>query len=375
MAYNVLKGSVEGSVDQHGDQEINGTKIFKNTISASVFYDTDAQSPCATIKDVAIQKVIGGSENCILMIGANKSAKAIHNLKYENDTLSANNIAAQTIKGSGEKLTNIPSDKFSEPIKAQYLSHHYGLENVRGNLQVKAAEGIKCNEDGISVNVAVRSGLELKSNKLCISAPNTTEINSSGQTLSDPDLLLVHDTSRNMLTHTTLSNLFDTYINTKVPHASGTPGAIQFRGKKEFQSSDKFYFDNLNSVLNIAGKLKANSVVSTEKTINEGAVYNNISKVSSKKYEVSDNDYTILCDASQNIVKINLPAAKNNTGRVLVIKKTNTDKYKLNSNVVYVTCEEGTIDINDRIEIKMNYSSRTVQSDGENWWIIGSKGT
>jgi len=375
MAYNLFKGTVEGSVDQHGDQEISGIKVFKSTISASVFYDTDAQSPCATIKDVAIQKVIGGSENCILMIGANKSAKAIHNLKYENDTLSANNIAAQTIKGSGEKLTNIPSDKFSEPIKAQYLSHHYGLENVRGNLQVKAAEGIKCNEDGISVNVAVRSGLELKSNKLCISAPNTTEINSSGQTLSDPDLLLVHDTSRNMLTHTTLSNLFDTYINTKVPHASGTPGAIQFRGKKEFQSSDKFYFDNLNSVLNIAGKLKANSVVSTEKTINEGAVYNNISKVSSKKYEVSDNDYTILCDASQNIVKINLPAAKNNTGRVLVIKKTNTDKYKLNSNVVYVTCEEGTIDINDRIEIKMNYSSRTVQSDGENWWIIGSKGT
>ena len=37
--------------------------------------------------------------------------------------------------------------------------------------------------------------------------------------------------------------------------------------------------------------------------------------------------------------------------------------------------EEGTIDINDRVEIKMNYSSRTVQSDGENWWIIGSKGS
>ena len=33
MAYNILKGSVEGSVDQHGDQEINGIKIFKNTPS------------------------------------------------------------------------------------------------------------------------------------------------------------------------------------------------------------------------------------------------------------------------------------------------------------------------------------------------------
>ena len=48
MAYNVLKGKVEGSVDQHADQEIEGVKVFKNTISASIFYDTDAQSPCAT---------------------------------------------------------------------------------------------------------------------------------------------------------------------------------------------------------------------------------------------------------------------------------------------------------------------------------------
>ena len=57
MAYNLFKGVVEGSVDQYGDQEIDGVKIFKNTISASVFYDTDAQSPCATIKNVAIEKI------------------------------------------------------------------------------------------------------------------------------------------------------------------------------------------------------------------------------------------------------------------------------------------------------------------------------
>ena len=59
MAYNVLKGIVEGSVDQHADQEISGIKVFKNTISASVFYDTDADSPCATLKDVAIKEIKG----------------------------------------------------------------------------------------------------------------------------------------------------------------------------------------------------------------------------------------------------------------------------------------------------------------------------
>ena len=32
MAYNILKGTVDGSVDQHADQEIGGVKVFKNTI-------------------------------------------------------------------------------------------------------------------------------------------------------------------------------------------------------------------------------------------------------------------------------------------------------------------------------------------------------
>ena len=55
MAYNVLKGNVSGSVDQHGNQEIDGIKTFLNVVSASMFYDTDAQSPCATENNVAIK--------------------------------------------------------------------------------------------------------------------------------------------------------------------------------------------------------------------------------------------------------------------------------------------------------------------------------
>ena len=30
MAYNILKGNVDGSVDQHADQEISGIKIYPN---------------------------------------------------------------------------------------------------------------------------------------------------------------------------------------------------------------------------------------------------------------------------------------------------------------------------------------------------------
>ena len=82
-----------------------------------------------------------------------------------------------------------------------------------------------------------------------------------------------------------------------------------------------------------------------------------------------------MCDSLNNKIKIELPPAVNNEGRVLIIKKANTDKYKINSNGIEISCKEGKIDISDSHPIKMNYSSRTLQSDGENWWIIGTKGT
>ena len=76
-----------------------------------------------------------------------------------------------------------------------------------------------------------------------------------------------------------------------------------------------------------------------------------------------------------HIVNVKLPPAQNNKGRVIIVKKSNTDTFKLNSNRVKVTCDESNIDLNNTIEIKMNYSSRTFQSDGENWHIIGTKGS
>ena len=106
-----------------------------------------------------------------------------------------------------------------------------------------------------------------------------------------------------------------------------------------------------------------------------GQVRHTIKKVSGLKYEIQDDDYTLLIDSGKQGIKVILPAAANNEGRVLVLKKLNADKYKLNSSAIKVLTLEGTIDISEEMIIKMNYSSRTVQSDGENWWIIGSKGT
>ena len=106
----------------------------------------------------------------------------------------------------------------------------------------------------------------------------------------------------------------------------------------------------------------------------EGAVYQNITTTSQQLYNVESYDYTIVCDASNNKVTIKLPAPQNNRGRTIVVKKANKDKYKLNSNLVSVVCDEGRIDINNNTDIKMNFSTKTFQSDGENWWIIGSYG-
>ena len=134
-------------------------------------------------------------------------------------------------------------------------------------------------------------------------------------------------------------------------------------------------YDSATNTLNVEGTAK--SIVSRiqQKLVCEGAVHHNIKKINTPIYDICSEDYTILCDAADHKVKVNLPAAINNRGRVLIIKKTNTDKYKLTSNVVEIACEEGPIDLGESCIIKMNYSTRTLQSDGENWWIIGSKGS
>jgi hypothetical protein len=105
------------------------------------------------------------------------------------------------------------------------------------------------------------------------------------------------------------------------------------------------------------------------------AVHMNIVTVSDRTYAVNDRDYTILCDATSNPMTVTLPEACNHTGRVIAIKKVNKEKYKLKSNELTVKVEEGLIDYSSKISIKYNNSSIVVQSDGENWWVIGKVGS
>ena len=374
MAYNVLKGTIEGSVDQHADQEIGGVKVFKNTVSASVFWDTDAQSPCATMKDVAITNINGQTKNGILIYDNNDIAKTNHSLTYKDDILRVKKLSAQQIAGSGTGLKNLPVDQFDGEINATYLNYSNGLHNIRGSLQVKASDGIAVSEEGVAIKLDVDCGLWLNSNRLTLDLTKAESINSKGQNLSDDDLLLVGDISTNNTNNTTLRNLYESYIKLRVPHAAGIKGNIQFKGNSEFESCAKLNYDATNSVLKVEGKVKSKSIHADKKLVCGGAVYHNITKTSDSVYQVVDSDYTILCDSSQNKVTVQLLPPCNSEVRIVIIKKANSDRYKINSNAVEIRCEESKIDISDSVTLKSNYSTRTLQSDGETWLVINKIG-
>jgi len=375
MAYNVLKGAVDGSVDQHGDQEINGVKVFKNTVSASVFWDTDAQSPCATMKDVAIKKVTGGSTGGVLTYTAAGEATSNFNLTFDGTTLTTKNLSAACIEGDASDIRNVPPDRFNGTIPAHAIKMGNGLTNVRGNLQIQTHEGMVVDQNGLSISLANNGGMTLTGNKLTIDASKTTNVTESGQNLSDQDLLMVSDISRGNIVHTTLNNFYEGYIKNKVQHAAGKINEIQVKGGQGFTSSPNFSYDISTNTLKVDGTTRTQNLKVTGDITCEGAVFQNIATVSSRIYEVQPSDYTLLCDTKECPITVVLPPACNNTGRVISIKKASSDKYKINSYPVVLKVSEGNIDRSDETVIKTNYSFRSVQSDGENWWVVGAKGT
>ncbi len=375
MAYNVLKGKVEGSVDQHADQEIEGVKVFKNTVSASVFWDTDAQSPCATIKDVAITLIVGSGRDRLISVLDSNTARANYNLTFDGKCLKTTHMQAEEFHGSGKNLTDIPGNRFTEKVNAGSMLLGNGLHSVRGDLQVKARDGISVDENGVSTALFSGGGLSIRDHKLTFDPSRAPLITNGGQNLSDADLVVVSDQSHGNIASTTLSNLYEGYIKTKINHPAGTLGHIQIKDKKGFAASSKLAYDLTNDVLKVEGQINAENVKINSALHCNGAVFQNIKTVSSRIYESQAEDYTVLCDTKKSPVTVMLPPACNNTGRVVNVKKACSDKYKINSYPVVLKVAEGTIDLSDEVVIKTNYSSRSVQSDGENWWIISSKGT
>ena len=380
MAYNVLKGMVEGSVDQHADQEIEGVKVFKSTVSASVFYDTDARAPCITANDLPIRSLQKESPGGIVIYKGRQQAETHHDFRYQGKTLYVPHVCS-VLEGDGSRLKNLPVAQFSGTIPAESLKVGLGLHSVRGALQVQAGDGISCDEDGIEIGVSPQSGLSFKGRRLALDTKACASITQNGQNLSDDDTLFVYDESLNEVRSTTLRNLYGRYISDRAPHPTGDINALQFKGKNGFLSSNALTFSPQHKILNLDGTLRSHKIKNSHiaeflgPVRTHGQVSRAIKSVKGKKYEVQEDDYTLLIDSGKHNIRILLPPAANNRGRILVLKKVNSDKYKLNSGPVKVVASEGKIDISTEIVIKMNYSCRTLQSDGENWWLIGSKGS
>ena len=160
-----------------------------------------------------------------------------------------------------------------------------------------------------------------------------------------------------------------------MPKASGQNNEIQFKTNAGFGSSTKLSYDKAKETLNAGGTICATQLKVEDSLSCTGAVYHNIKTVTQPEYEVAADDYTVLCNAVKNQIIVNLPPACNNRGRTLIIKKTNTDKYSIRSHPVKIRVSEGTLDINAETVMKMNYSARILQSDGINWWVVGTKGS
>jgi len=373
MAYNVLDGTVDYSttqhteiVDAHANQEIRGTKIIVGNL-----VDTDGRA----IVPPAITKVEGGAKNAVITFQEGTSAKAEFNLTFDGETLVTRHVRATSFEGLGEKLRNLPPDQFSGPINARDLKLGPGLKNVRNDLQVDTGPGLTTVDGELSIDVTPKGGLRLNAGRVGVDPKNCTTIDVEGQNLSDDDVVMVHDVSRGELRNTTLSNLYASYLTAKIPSSVGPVNSIQFKARSGFKASPDLTYNPSSRVLNVDGTIVADALQVSGRTSFEGGIAANIHTVTEPVYKVATTDHTLLCDTARTKILVTLPPACNNPGRVLVVKKIDSDIYKLKSHLLTITVEEGKIDFKDTVEMKMTYSAASFQSDGVKWWIIGKTGS
>tara|TARA_Y100001938_G_scaffold145602_1_gene222622 strand:- start:3011 stop:4165 length:1155 start_codon:yes stop_codon:yes gene_type:complete len=384
MAYNVLKGIVEGSVDQHADQEIDGIKVFRSTISASMFYDTDAGSPCATENKVAITTLTSEASMGVLTYQGSKIAKSNYNLTFDGKTLCTDHAVIRSLSGSGRGLKDVPANALSGRVPATSIYHGDGLMDLRGTLKVKSSNGIVCDSHGVSVGVAPNAALDFDNKKLSINFENTLDIQQGGQNITDTDLVLLYDVSRGQLRHSTLKNLYEGFVKIRIPPAAGTRNCIQFRGSKTFDASDALTFEPNNNTLNVKGLTRtlnlqvAENLDTNDRLSINGSVYKSIKTITEKEYEIQDIDNTILFNTSKNSITAILPPAADCPGRVITIKKVCDDgeMYKVRgSHSLKIQTAGENIDFSTEITLKSNYSIRVLHSDGTKWWIINKSGS
>ena len=117
-------------------------------------------------------------------------------------------------------------------------------------------------------------------------------------------------------------------------------------------------------VLALATPGTAGTIVNPGLTEIGGAVATKV--FADSPYTVTAADFTLLVNCTNGAVTITLPAASNNSGRIVTIKKTDAT-----ANAVTVArTGADTIDGATAQTIGTQYMALTFQSDGTSWWVI-----
>ena len=122
------------------------------------------------------------------------------------------------------------------------------------------------------------------------------------------------------------------------------------------QSKSKLVVDSDSSIVKVDSLLTAKYIIANR----------NIKSNTDTAYTVLSTDYTLICDATSDTIRVNLPQASSHKGRVLNIKKIDSSGYP----VIIEGYSSETIDDAERVSITIRYQTYTIQSDGTEWWIL-----
>jgi hypothetical protein len=240
----------------------------------------------------------------------------------------------------------------------------YSLEDLKQQIRglsltvQKLLKGKGAQLSGVSVKTL--DNLEL------LPVDQLTNVHANGQTVADPDIMLIYDTSRSLLRHITVDELYRRYLNSKIPRAHGTEGELQLKGPGgggNFTTSGHLRFKNADQTLLVNGTL-ATTHLSVGNSIST-----NIDIVDDPTYDVGSFEHTVLAQTIDNHVVINLPPPGTAKGRLLNFKKIGAP------NTCVLLCRGNLIDGDDSHLLKNNNSTCTLQCDGESWWVIAKNGT
>ena len=137
------------------------------------------------------------------------------------------------------------------------------------------------------------------------------------------------------------------------------------------QTADIFQIQNNSGTelvtVDDEGNVGINSASPNAKLTVDGSMSLPIESISATD-TLDDTNHTVLVNASGGSRTVNLPAASGSTGKIFIIKKTDSSS----NNVVIDPNASETIDGSSTFTFNAQYRAVTIQCDGSNWHIISS---